>query len=195
VNFSSPIVAVGFATLLLGLRKHGFYSITPVAETTTGGVPIRIPLEVGRSYLAHDTRVAFEDFSSLVKSGYSGLCLTRTFPEDVRKDYGLKSTPIMWLADEKRSDAIPPGDLLGLSLMVKDFLQKATRPVVMFHGIEYLTTLNGFTPILRLIQGISEANATKRGILFLPVVPDSLNKQEEALLVAETTPLPLSATS
>jgi hypothetical protein len=193
VNFSSPIAAVGFATLLLGLRKHGFYSVTPIAETTKAGDPIRVSLEVGRSYLAHDTRVAFEGFSSLVRSGYSGLCLTRTFPEDIRRDYGLKTTPIMWLADEKRGDAIPPWDLLGLSLMVKDFLEKATRPVVMFHGIEYLTTLNGFTPILRLIQGISEANATKRGILFVPIVPDSLNKQEEALLVAETTPLPLPA--
>ena len=193
VNYSSPIFAVGFTILLLGLRKHGFYSVTPITETTTAGVSIRIPLEVGRSYLVHDPGVAFEDFSSLVRSGYTGLCITRKFPEDVRKEYGLKRTPIMWLADEERSDAIPPGDLLGISLLVKDFLQKATRPVVMFHGLEYLTTKNGFAPILKLVQGISQSNAAKRGILFVPIVPDSLNKQEEALLVAETTPLPLPA--
>jgi len=34
----------------------------------------------------------------------------------------------------------------GAVLMVKDFLDKATA-VVMLHGVEYLTTINGFGPI------------------------------------------------
>jgi hypothetical protein len=101
------------------------------------------------------------------------------------------TTPIRWLAESKRDDAISPVDLLGLSLTVKDFLQKATKPVVMLQGIEYLTTINGFEPNLRLVQGLRDANAEERGILLLPVVPRSLNDRDEALLVAETTPLPL----
>jgi hypothetical protein len=74
--------------------------------------------------------------------------------------------------------------------MVKDFLDKATKPVVMLHGVEYLTTINGFGPILRLIQGLSEENAAERGILLLPLVPRTLDEKEEALLATETTPLP-----
>jgi hypothetical protein len=65
----------------------------------------------------------------------------------------------------------------------------------MLHGIEYLTTLNGFTPILRLIQGLSEESATKSGVLIIPIVPKSLEERDEALLVSETTPMPMPASS
>jgi Protein of unknown function (DUF835) len=180
----------GDLVLLLGLRKKGFYSVTPTAETATVRTPIKYPLQDGHSYLVRDPKAAFEAFSELVRSGREGLLITRIFPEDVRKDYGIQTTPIRWLAEEKGEDVISSGDLLGLSLTVKDFLQKATKPVVMLHGIEYLTTYNGFTPVLRLIQGLNETNATRRGILLLPLVPKSLDEKDEALLIAETTPLP-----
>ena len=180
---------------VFGLRKKGFYSVTPVAETAPLEKPLVYPLEEARSYLAHDPRPAFESFSELVRNGHEGLIITRNFPQNVRKDYGLKTTPIRWLAEEKGIDAIPPGDLLGLSLTIKDFLEKAKKPVVILHGVEYLTTINGFTPILRLIQGLSDENATKNGILILPVTPKSLDEREEALLATETTPMPMPVAS
>ena len=194
-TLQNPIAGTGDLVLLLGLRRKGFYSVAPVTETATTAEPIRYPVEDGRTYLAHDPKAAFESFSDLVRSGRQGLMITRTFPEAVRKDYGIQTTPIRWLAEAKAQDAIPPGDLLGLSLTVKDFLDKATRPVVMLHGIEYLTTLNGFTPILRLIQGLSEESATKSGVLIIPIVPKSLEERDEALLVSETTPMPMPASS
>jgi hypothetical protein len=188
-NTGDPIGMVGDLVLLLGLMKRGFYSVTPTVETAPP-VPIVYPLEEGRSYLAHDIRASFEAFSGLVKNGHEGLSITRIFPDQVRKDYGIQTTPIRWLAESKSQDAIPPGDLLGLSLTIKEFFEKANKPVVMLHGVEYLTTVNGFTSVLRLIQGLSEECATKRGILIIPIVPDSLSKQEEALLIGETTPMP-----
>jgi hypothetical protein len=189
-NPQQLLAAAADLILLLGLMKKGFYSVAPVAETATSTEPTRYPLEDGHSYLSHDQKAAFEAFSEYVRSGREGLLITRRFPEDVRKDYGLQTTPIRWLAEAKGHDAIPPADLLGLSLMVKDFLDKATKPVVMLHGVEYLTTINGFGPILRLIQGLSEENAAERGILLLPLVPRTLDEKEEALLATETTPLP-----
>jgi hypothetical protein len=107
----------------------------------------------------------------------------------------LLTVRIPLLAESKSEDAIPPGDLLGLSLTIRDFYGKAEKPVVVLQGIEYLTTINGFAPILRLIQGLSEENAERRGILLLPVAPESLEKRDEALLSAETTPLPKASDS
>jgi hypothetical protein len=189
-TLSNLLAAPGDYILLLGLRKKGFYSVTPVAETAKGTTAVTYLLEESRSYLAHDTKASFEAFASLVRNGHEGLSITRIFPDQVRKDYGIQTTPIRWLAEAKGQEAIPPGDLLGLSLTVKDFLQKATRPVVMLQGIEYLTTYNGFTPILKLVQGLTEANAENKGILLLPIVPKSLDEKDEALLVADTNPLP-----
>jgi hypothetical protein len=116
--------------------------------------------------------------------------ITSIFPEDVRKDYGLLTTPIRWLAESTIENVIAPGDLLEISLTVKDFLAKTPKPVVMLQGIDYLARYNGFTPVLRLIQGLSEANATKRGVLLLPVTPKSLEDKDAALLASETTPMP-----
>jgi hypothetical protein len=190
-NPQAFLASIGDFVLLLGLRRKGFYSVTPVAETATAAAPLKYPLQDGHSYLARDPNTSFEAFSDLVRNGREGLLITRRYPADVRKDYGIQTTPIRWLAETKDQDAIPPPDLLGLSLTVKDFFEKATKPVVMLHGIEYLTSINGFTPILRLIQSLSEENATRRGVLILPVLPDSLNKQDEALLASETTPMPM----
>jgi hypothetical protein len=128
-----------------------------------------------------------------MRNGREGFLITSALPVDARKDYDLPTTPLWWLSESEGSDVIQPGDMLGVSLTVKDFLEKASKPVVMLHGIDYLTRYNGFTPILRLIQGLSEANATKRGILLLHLEPNSLEVKEEALLMAETTPIPSPA--
>jgi Protein of unknown function (DUF835) len=185
--------AAGDFVLLLGLRKKGFYSVTPIAETATITAPLRYPLEEeAHSYLVQDPRAAFESFSELVRSGREGLMITRTYPANVRKEYGIQTTPIRWLAEERGAEGIPPEDLLGLSLTIKDFMEKAKKPVVMLHGVEYLTTINGFTPILRLIQGLIDENASKNGILIVPVTLQSLDEREQALLATETTPMPMS---
>jgi hypothetical protein len=194
-SISPLIFAVGLVVLLLGLQRKGFYSVTPVAETAPIAEPIRYPLQEGHSYLSQDPKAAFQAFSEQVRSGREGFLITRIFPTDVRKDYLIQTTPIRWLAESKGQDVIPPGDLLGLSLTIKDFMEKASKPVVMLHGIEYLTSYDGFSPVLKLIQGLSEANATRRGILILPVLPDSLNKQDEVLLSSETTPMPMPVAS
>jgi hypothetical protein len=188
-SLQDPIGMVGDFVLLVGLMKKGFYSVTPVSETAPP-IPITYPLEEARSYLASDTKQSFEAFTGLVRNGHEGLGITRIFPDQVRKDYGIQTTPIRWLAEAKDRDVIPPSDLLGLSLTIKDFYQRANRPVIILQGVEYLTTINGFNSILRLIHGLSEENATKGGILIIPVLPGSLNTQDEILLKSETTPLP-----
>ena len=169
-------------------KKHD--SATSATDSAPVESPPKYALEDGRCYLAHDVKGAFEAFSELVRRGHDGFLITSIFPEDVRKDYGLLTTPIRWLAESTIENVIAPGDLLEISLTVKDFLAKTPKPVVMLQGIDYLARYNGFTPVLRLIQGLSEANATKRGVLLLPVTPKSLEDKDAALLASETTPMP-----
>ena len=192
-KFSGFFSILWIATTLVmlgGIRRHGFYGVTPVAETATASEPILVQLEDSRCYLARDGRRAFETFANSVKNGRSGLCVTRTFPDVVRKTYGLQTTPIRWLADEKGPETIAPDDLLGLSLTIKDFMAKATKPIVLLQGMEFLVSRDGFVPLQRMVEGLTEANARSGGVLLLPLTPKALDEKEEALLVAETTPLP-----
>jgi len=181
----------GDIALPLGSLKKGPYSVTPSAETAPPTVT-KYSLDGGHSYLSSDHKATFEVFSNLVRSGYSGLCISRTFPDEVRKAYGLQTTPIRWLAEADGPDAIAPGDLLGISLTVQDFLERATKPVIMLQGLEYLVTINGFMPILRLIQGLNDVNSQKQGVMLLLLQPDSLDNRELALLTVETQPLGLA---
>lgn len=153
--------------------------------------PMRYPLVEGRSYLARDIEESFVAFSELTRNGHDGLCITRTSAEEIRRNYGLQTTPIRWLSEEEADGAIPPGDLLALSLAVKDFMQKGTRPVIILDGLEYLTRVNGFAPVLRLVDGLNDLNAKTHGILLLPLLPNTLDQREDNLLVAETTPFPM----
>jgi hypothetical protein len=188
-NLLPFLVCAAMAVILIGLRKHGFYLATPVGEKVRA-VARREGLEGGGSYRTFDKDEAFGVFSGLTREGYDGLCIARTYPDEIRKKFGLEVTPIRWLAEQKGEDIIPPQDLLGLSLTIKDFLNKAPRPVIMLQGVEYLVTVNGFTPILRLLRDLSPLVSEKHAILIIPVVPNALREEDQRLLNQATRPMP-----
>jgi hypothetical protein len=153
-------------------------------------VPAKFSLEDGRSYLVQDSKKGTEAFCELAANGHESLLITDASMEDIEKEYKPRPANLRRLSDSGGIENVAPGDLLGISLAVKEFLQGSTRPVVLIHGVEYLVSYNGFSPVLRLIQGLDEANATRRGILLLCVASNSLERKQEALLTSETTPLP-----
>jgi class 3 adenylate cyclase len=185
------LAPVGVGVVLLGFRKHGFASVTAAKETQSPTAPVH-SIPVGRSYLLMESgpEGAFEAFADLIRHGHQGLCITRTHPENVRQAYDMEQTPVRWLAQSVRDDAIAPEDLIGLSMVVKSFLQVGTNPVVLLHGVEYLVTNNGFKPTLTLLQRLNDVIAEQRGILLLPIVPGSLSWSQEALISSEFTRLP-----
>lgn len=193
--FSGPnllpfLSAVGVVVMLLGLRKHGFFAVVPVSEPQLGA-PLRYNLLQGFSYLAiePEPKQSFEVFSNLALNEYDGLLITRSSPNSIRDTYGLKATPILWLTEEKSDNAIAPSDLHGLLVTIRAFLQKAERSVIMLHGLEYLVSVNGFKPVLRLIVRLDDLVVQNNGILIIPIVPGSLTEKQQTLLSAECTSL------
>ena len=189
--FASIVEPASWVVILVGLRKHGFGPVEAVAELPSGA-PAKYNLSPGLSYLTLDDepKRAFEIFSDLIQHGHLGLCITRLSPEIVRESYGLKTTPIRWLTGAKAEAAIAPSDLLGLSLTLVNFVQDATQPVVILHGIEYLVSVDEFKPVLKLIQRVNDVIVEKNGILILPLVPGSIGDQAQAQLIAECAKLP-----
>lgn len=183
------IYCATLSVLLIGLTRHQFRKVIPAVETAAA-IPQTYELKEGRSYLSRENDSSFAAFSELVRNGREGLCIARIFPDDVRKTYGLQTTPIRWLSEEKREDAISATDLLGISITLKDFMERAKRPVVMLQGIEYLARVNGFDPVIRLLDGLYETAGRKNAIILIPVSPNALEPREDAILVAETTPIP-----
>jgi len=188
-NLLPFLVSAAMAVILIGLRKHGFYVATPVGEKSqavakTGG------LEGGSLYRTFDKDEAFRVFSDLTREGYDGLCIARTYPDEIRKKFGLEATPIRWLAEQKGKEVIPPQDLLGLSLTIKDFLNRASHPVIMIQGVEYRVTVNGFGPILRLLRDLNPLVSEKHAVVIIPVVMNALGEDGQRLFNQTTRPLP-----
>ncbi|MCS4538528.1 MAG: DUF835 domain-containing protein [Thaumarchaeota archaeon] len=180
------LFSAGFLVILLGLRKYEFFAIAPVAEVQSEA-PLRYSLLQGFSYLAIESepKQSFEVFSNLALNGHYGLCVTKSSPGAIRENYRLKTTPILWLTEEKSDDAVAPADLHGILVTIKAFLQKAERSVIMLHGLEYLVSINGFKSVLRLIVRLNDLIVQKNGILLIPVVQGNLTEKQQGLLSAE----------
>ncbi len=186
ISLLSYLSAASIAVMLMGLRKHGFFAITPQPETQSK-VPLRFDLAQGASYLAFEPepKQSFEIFSNLALNGRNGLCITRSFPESIRETYGLKATPILWLTEEKSDNVIAPSDLNGLLVTIQVFLERAERPVVILQGIGFLASTNGFRPVMRLIARLSDANLRRDGIMIFSAVPGTLTDGQITMLSEE----------
>lgn len=179
------LAPLAMTVLLLGLRKHNFFAITPVAEEPSNALlGYNLPQGSTCLMLEADSQRAFMVFRDFAQHGFFGLCISRSSPEKIRETYGLRTTPILWLTEEGSKDAIAPTDLHGLLVTIKAFLQRTDRTIIIVHGLEYLISVNGFRVVSRLIVRLNDLIIQKKGILLTPVAPGCLSERQLALLIA-----------
>jgi PAS domain S-box-containing protein len=163
-------------------------TVLPVKEEKKADLK-RFELEAGASYLIKDTiEKAFEVFADNVFAGSEGLCITREFPEKIRKQYGLQKTPIVWLTDEKVPNETSVNSLQEVSIMIASFLQKARRSIVLLDGIEYMITQSGFDSFLRFLQINRSRFEANQSILIAPLLEVTLDARQIGLIEREMKP-------
>ncbi|MDG6220384.1 MAG: isoleucine--tRNA ligase [Candidatus Thermoplasmatota archaeon] len=147
----------------------------------SGGKPSPTSPEAGNTYLVpaeKDGRErAFAIFNSQMEAGFNGLCITKDYPDKMRKKHGLKDARIIWLSETEKDDAVPPKNLEKINFLVEGFLKEG-KSVVMLDGIEYLTTNNKFQSVLRLVGTIKDQASVHGGIVIIPVEPAALGQKE-----------------
>lgn len=158
--------------------------ITPAREES---IPEKMKYELkeGEAYLIKSRKLAFDVFRDRVVHGSLGLCITRTFPENVREQYGLRRTPILWLTKEEGENCITPPHLGKIDSIVSDFFAKTDRSVLLLDGIEYLIVQNSFKTVLRMIQILRDKVALKNSLLLIPLDIETFDKRELKLLCRE----------
>lgn len=125
-------------------------------------------------------------FVDLVTHGVPGLCITRTQPQKIRQNFGLKKIPILWLT--RSSDyrgKIEPSDLVELSQTMREFISKTENTVVLLDGIEYLITQNNFEEVLRFVQSLNDTFSMSNSMLIMPIDPLTLDEKQLHLLEKE----------
>jgi hypothetical protein len=144
-------------------------------------------LERSFSYLVEEDKpeTSYSLFINALKKGMKGYCITRNYPAKIRSKFDLAETPIVWLSNVGRDNAIRPKDLEKLSLSLEQFLSQSGGGIVLLDGLEYLITNNNFITVLRLIQSLRDQVAINQSILLMAVNRSTLESHQLNLLERE----------
>jgi Na+/proline symporter len=114
--------------------------VKPVMEAVETTLPA-YELDTGKIYVVPEK--PYEVFTDQITHGVEGLCITHLAPEEVRRRWGFKETPIIKLSDEKGSDRyISPRNLPLLFMTVKSFVESSHNSIVLIDSIEQLVKEN-----------------------------------------------------
>jgi PAS domain S-box-containing protein len=147
-------------------------------------------LPPGVTYLIFESKadLVFEVFADLVTHGVGGLCISRSFPDKIRDEYGLKKTPIVWLTTNRLEQfhCISPSGIAELSSVIVAFLERTKNGVIMLEGLEYLISQNSYKTILNLFQLLNDKIMMSDSRLLISMDPLTLDEKETHLLQKET---------
>ena len=160
-------------------------TVEPMKETVKQGKS-RYKLEFGRNYLVADNvDLAYDVFIDTIMSGIEGLCVTRTLPDKLRRKYGLKKTPIIWLTSEVVKNERTLNSLQDISILISNYVEKAEKPVILIDGIEYLASHQGFESVYHFLQAKRTQVESAGGILIVPFFSGAWDQKEVKLLERE----------
>lgn len=141
----------------------------------------------GNIYLIEEERLgrAPQIFSKEIK-GKRGLIITRQPLETADNDGHLLEHPHFRMALMLGPDTISPHDISGISYKISDFLADRGPGIILFEGLEYLATQNGFKTLLRLVQFIYDKIAGSNCTMLISVNPLAFSLKEFHQLKEET---------
>lgn len=145
-------------------------------------------LEPGCSYLieSDDTQESFEIMEDYLTHGTPGMCITREYPDKLRKVYDLDGAQMIWLSYERDKDFCrEPTNIPLIYSEIKTFLELNKGAIVLISGLEYMVSQTNFIKILKFVQLLNEAAAVHDAIFLLPISPGALNAREVKLLERE----------
>jgi|GEM_PF-2380463 len=146
-------------------------------------------LELGLNYLILGTnpKVAFSVLKTFVTLGASGLVLSTTFSEKLRKTYGLDNVELRWFTDTTTEEGtIDPKRLdFEATRTISNFIKEKEKAVIMIDGLEYLVVENGFDNVLRFIKKINDISSVNGATLLMSVNPKSMSQDELSVLMKD----------
>ena len=152
-------------------------------ESVRTGLPMDI--EKGVCYLVKEKKpdVSYRLFEVLLEQKLPGLVVTRQYPERVRRERGLTDARIIWLSHTPGEDFHNPTAIGTLAKVLQKFIEdNGGEGVILLDGLEFLIINNGFLQTLMFVEHVNEFIMQHRGILLLPVSPETLEEKELALL-------------
>ncbi|MHA1729774.1 MAG: response regulator [Promethearchaeota archaeon] len=182
--------------LELKMKLEDFSGKLEPQELSTSSESI---LKPGNIYLCYEPKPN-ESVNLFVKhlhNRFIGLMISRQFPEEVKKRYFIKNTPIFWITSMRKgfeNNAIGPQQIQEIIYLVKNFfktnkkntnIKERYRKIIMMDGLELLITYNTFNTFLRFLGSLYDLVKMYESIIILSCHYKAFNVKERALLERE----------
>jgi len=147
--------------------------------------------EVARGYnyllIAEEPHAVYEWFNSVVRKDVPGLCMSTTFPEKLRREYGLPEVELYWISDTNPGPRTLDPRRLDFEIMraMRNFIKDNKGGAMVLDGIEYLVVENSFDRVLKFIKKVNDLASVHDATMFVPLTPNGLGPEEMTLLRKE----------
>ena len=146
-------------------------------------------IEPGYNYLliANDPSAAFAWFNTVVRKGVPGLCMSTTFPDKLRREYGLPEVEVYWLSDTNPGQRTLNPKRLDFEIMraLSNFVKNNKGGAIVLDGLEYLVVENTFDRVLKFIKKLNDLASVQQATLFVPITLTGLGPEDATLLRKE----------
>lgn len=131
--------------------------------------------------------VAFQAFVQAVSEGVTGLVISTTFPQKIKKLYNLGDAEVFWLTDTSSDAATLNPKRLDFEITRKliSFMKAEAETAVLLDGIEYLVLENGFGKVIKFIKKVNDTAAMNNTTVVMPINPGSFDDKERSLIKRE----------
>lgn len=187
VQSTGNLLLAAAALMLIREAKIRGIHLVPTELKTVDKTPMRYRLKNGFSYMIQDTdgKKGFEIFKDNISHKHNGLGITRTNPDRVREEYGLRTTPILWMTTaETEHKMVKPTDLERLLFIIKDFISNE-GDILFIEKLDYLISENGFKHTLNFIHRLNDIIVQSDCILVVSMNLDTLTMEERNQLLQE----------
>jgi two-component system cell cycle response regulator len=158
-------------------------SVSPEIVPFEAGPPLELSRGVCHLVKEKKPDFSFYLFGTLVKTGLPALCVTRQYPDRVRREHSLRDIRVIWLSHTPGDDYHNPTALGVLTKAICKFIEESGgEAVVLIDGLEYIMVNNGFLQTLMFVEQVNEFVMQRKAIVILPVSPEALEEKELALL-------------
>jgi hypothetical protein len=155
------------------VEPSAFEAAPPAAPNTHQGIEL----------LVEDTTdTAWGRFLESVSSGRRGLCVTREFPDRLRRRIGTRDITVIWLSNVGRQNSVKPSDVAALETLFVSALEEGHVSAVLLEGFEYLVTVNTLAPVLKLLRELHTRAQAAGAAVWVPVNPRLLTPGEVDML-------------
>jgi hypothetical protein len=182
----APAILITSAVFFYTIVQERLFDIQPSDDfSRVNFKPLTTMLEKGRSYAVEEkgTEASFRVFASELNSGRKGLIISRTHPEQIREEFGLRNTPIIWLAHRPAKEALSPSNLPLLERTVMRFMRDGRNTVVLVDGLDKLILETSSQRALRFLFALEDEALVRGSRLILSFDPNGLSERDLALLM------------